>query len=78
MILGSFFFEFFGGQGCLVFKGKKSSIHNNYFVNRQMVTNHYSIMAMGDSSSIFSNRIEPKWDPALKYTGTATLTYSTM
>jgi len=53
------FSEFFGGQGCLVFKGKKSCIHNNYFVNRQMVTNHYSIMAMGDSSRIFSNRIEP-------------------
>src|SRR6185503_4017382 len=44
------FSEFYGGQGCLVFKGKKSSVHNNYFVNRQMVTNHYSIMAMGDSS----------------------------
>jgi hypothetical protein len=54
------FSEFFGGQGCLVFKGKKSSVHNNYFVNRQMVTNHYSIMAMGDSSLIFSNRIEPE------------------
>jgi hypothetical protein len=54
------FSEFYGGQGCLVFKGKKSSIHNNYFVNRQMVTNHYSIMAMGDSSIIFENRIEPE------------------
>jgi len=54
------FSEFFGGQGCLVFKGKNSSIHNNYFVNRQMVTNHYSIMAMGDSSQIFNNRIEPE------------------
>ncbi|MEP7107568.1 MAG: hypothetical protein ABI760_06285 [Ferruginibacter sp.] len=52
--------EFYGGQGCLVFKGKNSSIHNNYFVNRQMVTNHYSIMAMGDSSKIFENRIEPE------------------
>jgi len=51
--------EFYGGQGCLVFKGRKSSIHNNYFVNHQMVTNHYSIMAMGDSSFVFDNRIEP-------------------
>lgn len=51
--------EFFGGQGCLVFKGKHSSIHHNYFVNNQSVTNHYSIMAMGDSSRIFDNRIEP-------------------
>lgn len=54
------FSEFFGGQGCLVFKGKQSSVHHNYFVNRQMVTNHYSIMAMGDSSRIFANRIEPE------------------
>ncbi|MEO8764343.1 MAG: hypothetical protein ABI416_08650 [Ginsengibacter sp.] len=52
--------EFYGGQGCLVFKANNSSIHHNYFVNRQMVTNHYSIMAMGDSSKIFENRIEPE------------------
>lgn len=52
--------EFYGGQGCLVFKGKKSVVHHNHFVNRQMVTNHYSIMAMGDSSWIFNNRIEPE------------------
>src|SRR5690606_4613099 len=52
--------EFYGGQGCLSFKGKHSSIHHNLFVNRQMVTNHYSIMAMGDSSFIFNNIIEPE------------------
>jgi hypothetical protein len=52
--------EFYGGQGCLVFKGKHSSIHHNQFVNRQMVTNHYSIMAMGDSSLIFENDIIPE------------------
>lgn len=51
--------EFIGGQGCLVFKGKYSSIHHNRFVNKQMVTNHYSIMAIGDSSYIFENDIEP-------------------
>ena len=50
---------FYGGQGCLSFKGNFSKIHHNYFVNRQTVTNHYSIMAMGDSSQIFENRIEP-------------------
>jgi hypothetical protein len=54
------FSEFLGGQGCLVFKGKFSSIHDNYLVNHQMVTNHYSIMAMGDSSLIFGNTIEPR------------------
>lgn len=52
--------EFLGGQGCLVFKGKHSDIHHNYFVNNQSVTNHYSIMAMGDSSRIFDNYIEPE------------------
>jgi hypothetical protein len=54
------FNEFYGGQGCLVFKGNFSSIHHNYFVNRQTVTNHYSVMAMGDSSEIFENRFEPE------------------
>ena len=49
------FSEFYGGQGCLVFKGKHSIIHHNLFVNRQTVTNHYSVMAMGDSSLIFEN-----------------------
>ncbi len=52
--------EIYGGQGCLVFKGKFSKIHHNLFVNRQMVTNHYSIMAMGDSSLIFNNKIKPE------------------
>ena len=52
--------EFFGGQGCLVFKGNHSKVHHNYFANRQTVTNHYSIMAMGDSSLIFENRIYPE------------------
>lgn len=51
--------EFYGGQGCLVFKGKHSSIHHNFFANNQAVTNHYSIMAMGDSSRIFNNKIVP-------------------
>ncbi len=54
------FSEFYGGQGCLVFKGPHSLIHHNLFVNRQTVTNHYSVMAMGDSSMIFENRFEPE------------------
>lgn len=52
--------SFFGGQGCLSFKGEHSVVHNNLFVNRQMVTNHYSVMAMGDDSKIFDNRFEPE------------------
>ncbi|MFC2124341.1 hypothetical protein ACFLU5_05985 [Bacteroidota bacterium] len=54
------FSEFYGGQGCLVFKGKHSMIHHNLFVNRQTVTNHYSVMAMGDNSMVFENRFEPE------------------
>ncbi len=54
------FCDFYGGQGCLSFKGKFSAIHHNFFVNRQTVTNHYSIMAMGDGSKIFANRLEPE------------------
>jgi hypothetical protein len=54
------FSSFLGGQGCLSFKGDFSKVHHNHFINRQTVTNHYSIMAMGDSSLIFSNHIEPE------------------
>jgi hypothetical protein len=54
------FSEFHGGQGCLSFKGKNSSVHHNLFVNRQTVTNHYSIMAMGDGSKIFDNIFKPE------------------
>lgn len=52
--------EFIGGQGCLVFKGNFSKVHHNFFANRQTVTNHYSIMAMGDNSLIFENLIKPE------------------
>ena len=54
------FTEFLGGQGCLVFKGMYSEIHHNKLVNNQAVTNHYSIMAMGDSSRVYENDIEPE------------------
>ncbi len=54
------FSRFFGGQGCLSFKGDLTSVHHNFFANRQTVTNHYSIMAMGDSSRIFDNLIRPE------------------
>ncbi len=54
------FCRFHGGQGCLSFKGDFSAIHHNHFINRQTVTNHYSIMAMGDSSLIFENIFEPE------------------
>ncbi len=50
--------EFFGGQGCLLFQGKNSSIHDNRFINRQTITNHYSIGGSGDGSKIFNNRVE--------------------
>ena len=52
--------EFFGGQGCLAFKGNYSKVHHNFFANRQTVTNHYSVMAMGDGSLVFNNVIKPE------------------
>ncbi len=52
--------EFYGGQGNLVFKGNFSKVHHNYFANRQTVTNHYSVMAMGDTSQVFENIIKPE------------------
>jgi hypothetical protein len=52
--------EFIGGQGCMTVMGLKSLIHDNLFVNRQTVTNHYCVMARGDSSKIYNNRFEPE------------------
>ncbi len=52
--------EFFGGQGCLTIMGKNSDVHDNFFANRQTVTNHYSIMAMGDGSTIHHNMFKPE------------------
>lgn len=54
------FCNFYGGQGCLCFKGNFSDIHHNTFVNRQTVTNHYSVMAMGDGSRVFENIFKPE------------------
>jgi hypothetical protein len=54
--------EFIGGQGCLAVEGAGSvRIHDNRFVNRQTVTNHYSIM-LGKSEGvrIERNRFEPE------------------
>jgi hypothetical protein len=52
--------KFYGGQGNLVAKGLDSKIHHNLFVNKQLVTNHYSVMAMGDGSMIFENKFKPE------------------
>lgn len=52
--------KFYGGQGCLAIKGLDSKIHHNNFVNTQTVTNHYSVMTMGDGSQIFENKFEPE------------------
>lgn len=58
--------QFYGGQGCLVVKGKNSIVHHNLFVNRQTVTNHYCVMAMGDGSMFFENRFEPETGSGLE------------
>ncbi len=52
--------KFYGGQGNLASKGLDSKIHHNLFVNQQTVTNHYSVMAMGDGSMIFENEFKPE------------------
>lgn len=58
--------RFYGGQGCLVIKGNNSIVHHNLFVNRQTVTNHYCVMAMGDGSMFFENRFEPETGSGLE------------
>jgi hypothetical protein len=60
------FCDFYGGQGCLCFKGKFSDIHHNSFFNRQTVTNHYSVMAMGDGSRVFANLFKPETGSGLE------------
>jgi len=52
--------EFIGGQGNLTVGGDGSSVHDNLFVNRQMVTNHYSLGVGGDGVKVFNNRFEPE------------------
>lgn len=53
--------EFIGGQGCLYINGKNVQVHDNLFVNRQTVTNHYSVMLGGSSGvKIYRNRFEPE------------------
>ncbi len=54
------FSEFFGGQGCLSFTGDSLQVHDNLFVNRQTVTNHYSIMTGADNAKIFRNTFKPE------------------
>lgn len=70
--------EFNGGQGCLSVKGKFSQVHDNLFINKQTVTNHYSIMGTGDSSKIYNNRFEPKQGSGIyvsRYTEVANNTF---
>ena len=54
------FCHFYGGQGCLTIMGENSNVHDNLFVNRQTVTNHYCVMAMGDGSRIHHNLFKPE------------------
>jgi hypothetical protein len=53
--------EFIGGQGNLHLKGRDILVHDNLFVNRQTVTNHYSIMLGAcEGVKIYRNRFEPE------------------
>ena len=52
--------EFIGGQGNLYLHGKGGKVHDNLFVNRQRVTNHYAIgLAQAEQIEIYNNRFEP-------------------
>ena len=52
--------EFIGGQGCVKLGGAESVVHDNLFVNKQTVTNHYSIAAHTSGAKIYNNRFEPE------------------
>lgn len=51
--------EFIGGQGQLSFRGPGGVIERSLFVNRQNVTNHYSI-GVGSGVTVRHNRILPE------------------
>ncbi len=52
--------RFEGGQGNLTVHGDYSAVHDNLFINHQMVTNHYSIDVTGRGTRIYDNRILPQ------------------
>jgi len=53
--------EFIGGQGNLFVAGDKDIlIHDNLFVNRQTVTNHYSVMLAASNARVYRNRFLPE------------------
>jgi len=52
--------QFIGGQGNLCFRGKGGKVHDNLFVNRQRVTNHYALsLASAEGVEVYDNRFEP-------------------
>lgn len=61
--------EFYGGQGCLSFRGNNTKIYNNLFVNRQTVTNHYSIGGGGRFSEIYNNVFKPELGSGIGFGG---------
>jgi hypothetical protein len=54
--------EFIGGQGNLAVSGTRGAkIHDNLFVNRQRVTNHYAVHIGGSREiEVYNNRFEPE------------------
>jgi len=53
--------EFVGGQGNLCVTGQNALVHDNLFVNRQRVVNHYAI-SLGNARGVkvYKNRFEPE------------------
>lgn len=60
--------EFIGGQGNLNIRGKGAIVHDNLFVNRQAVTNHYSVgVGLASDCKIYNNRFEPEIGSCLEF-----------
>ena len=52
--------EFIGGQGNLCVIGRDALVHDNLFVNRQRVVNHYALsLASARNAKVYNNRFEP-------------------
>lgn len=52
--------EFIGGQGQLTVRGDNSKIHDNLFVNKQHVVNHYSCSPGGNNTKVYKNKFQPE------------------
>lgn len=57
--------DFVGGQGQVTLIAPNSLIHDNLFVNRQSVVNHYSLGPGGKGTRVYGNRFLPEQGSAI-------------